>query len=172
MTSFAEIPIQSLDLRPFSVVGNEKMLLCAIKRDGSFNLMTVGWGGFGVMWGSPCVFYAVRPERHTFSFVEDGEKISLSVLETKYAPILSYCGTHSGRDEDKLKGSGLHPIRLFNGQIGYEEARLIITAKKCYSAPLVKEGFTENEYNERWYGERGEYHTLYFSVIEKIYRRN
>lgn len=172
MTSFAEIPVWTFDLRPFSVVGNEKMLLSAIKKDGSTNLMTVSWGGFGVMWGSPVVFYAIRPERYTFSFAEEGEKISLSVLETKYAPILSYCGTRSGRDEDKLKGSGLHPIRLFNGQIGYEEARLIITAKKCYSAPLVKEGLKEKEYTERWYGEKGGYHTLYFSVIEKIYQRN
>ncbi len=172
MTSFAEIPIATFDLRPFSVVGKEKMILTALKWDGSCNLMTVGWGGFGVMWGDPCVFFAVRPERYTHTFLREGEKISLSVLETKYAPILSYCGTHSGISEDKLKGSGLHPIRLFNGHMGYEEARLIITAKKCYSAPLIKEGFRERGTDERWYGEKGEYHTLYFSVIEKIYRRN
>ncbi len=172
MTSFAEIPIPTFELRPFSVVGNEKMLLCASKKDGSTNLMTVSWGGFGVMWGTPVVFYAVRPERHTFSFTEEGEKISLSVLESKYAPILSYCGTHSGKNEDKLKGSGLHPIRLFNGQIGFEEAKLIITAEKCYSSPLSENGFAKKEITDRWYVEKGGYHTLYFSAIEKIYRRN
>ena len=74
---------------PFSLVGKDKMLLSATDTRGT-NVMTVAWGGFGVMWGAPVAFFAVRPSRHTYGFAEDGERFSLMSLEDGHEAALAY----------------------------------------------------------------------------------
>ena len=85
------------------------MILSATDARGT-NAMTVAWGGLGVMWGEPCAFFSIRPSRYTFGFAETGESFSLMVLSDGFDAALSYCGTHSGREGDKLIGAGLTPI--------------------------------------------------------------
>ena len=154
---------------PVSVFGKEKLLLTAENQRGEANPMTVGWGGIGYFWGVPTVFYGIRPERHTFSFAEEGEAVSLSVLPSAYAAALTYCGTHSGREGDKWRGAGLTPMKTPDGITAAAEARLIITARKCYATRIEEAGFFEKE-PLAWY-RRGGFHTLYFARILHVYRK-
>ena len=166
---FIEISPWDFNCYPFSLVGRRKMLLSATDRRGT-NVMTVAWGGFGVMWGQATVFFAVRPSRYTYSFAEGGDCFSLMALADGYQEALTYCGTHSGRDEDKIKGAGLTPIILPSGGFCVDEADLAFELKKLYSQTLSPVGFSASDTVQKWYGE-GDIHKLYFATVEKIYRK-
>lgn len=43
-----------------------------------FNMMTASWGGLGFMWKKPVAFVVIRPQRHTFRFIEAGDELTLS----------------------------------------------------------------------------------------------
>lgn len=51
-------------------------------------------------------------------------------------------GSHSGRDEDKVKAAGLTPMVMGEG-VAYEEAELTFCCKKIYQHPFEKEGLNE-----------------------------
>ncbi len=154
---------------PVSVFGREKLLLTAEGPDGRANAMTVGWGGIGCFWGVPVVFYGIRPERYTFSFAEEGSAVSLCAFSEEYAGALAYCGTHSGKEGDKWERAGLTPMTTPDGITAAAEARLIITARKSYSARLSEDGFFNKDHLV--WDRQGGYHTLYFSEICHIYRK-
>ena len=44
---------------------------------GSYNAMTVAWGGIGVMWEKPFVHVVVRPTRYTFGFMQRFDTFTL-----------------------------------------------------------------------------------------------
>mgnify|MGYP000125906059 FL=1 len=49
-----------------NMLEKEWMLITA-GSDQKVNTMTAGWGGFGILWGKPCVFIFIRPQRYTYS---------------------------------------------------------------------------------------------------------
>jgi adenylosuccinate lyase len=65
--------------------------------------MTASWGGVGIMWGKPVAYIFIRPTRYTKEFVDAGTHVSISVLNDSHRKALTYFGTVSGRDEDKIK---------------------------------------------------------------------
>ena len=130
--------------------------------------MTVGWGGFGVMWGRPVVFYAVRPTRFTFALAEEGRAVSFAAFPTSFSGALSYLGTHSGREGEKYSAAGITPIEMPNGGIGFREASLILTGRRIFSHPMGREDFSDENIEKKWY-EKEPYHTLYAAEIERIY---
>jgi flavin reductase (DIM6/NTAB) family NADH-FMN oxidoreductase RutF len=76
------------------------------------NVMTVGWGYFGVMWGKKVFVAAIRPSRYTNSLVENSKEFTLSVpAPNAFAGELAYVGTKSGRNTDKWEGCGLKKIK-------------------------------------------------------------
>ena len=75
-----------------------------------FNTMTASWGGLGVLWERKVATCYIRPTRHTFSFVEQAGHFTLSFFAEEHRKALQYCGTHSGRNTDKVKGAGLTPV--------------------------------------------------------------
>ncbi len=167
--SFCEISPWEWQTAPMRLIGKEKMLLTAHDGDRT-NSMTVGWGGFGVMWGSPTVHIAVRPSRFTYDIIEKGEGFALSLLPASMSPALSLCGIKSGREGDKHKEAGLTPIKMPCGIWGIKEADVVITAKKVYASPMCQAGFCQKAPIERWYS-REPYHTLYFASVLGIYVR-
>ncbi|MBP7867894.1 MAG: flavin reductase [Acidobacteria bacterium] len=105
-----------------------------------FNSMTASWGGYGV-WKNPVAFILVHPDRYTFQFLEKEEHFTLSFFDpAKYRdPLLRIFGRKSGRDTDKVRESGFHPL-FTNPGMAYTEARMIIICKKKFSAPTRAEG--------------------------------
>ena len=43
------------------------------------NVMTIGWGLIGQLWGKPCFMVAVRPSRYTFKFMEESGEFTVLV---------------------------------------------------------------------------------------------
>jgi hypothetical protein len=55
-----------------------------------YNIMTVGWGSFGVMWGKPFALVVVRPGRHTRQFMEKSADFTLCAFPEEHRAMLSY----------------------------------------------------------------------------------
>ncbi len=134
---------------------------------GRFNTMTVAWGSIGAMWGKPFVMAVVRPHRYTYRFMEEYSSFTLCLFPPQYKDKLSFCGSKSGRDVDKIKECGLTPIA--SGKIaapGFDEAELIIECRKIYFDDFKPERFLENGIQKNY--PKGDYHRMYFGEILSI----
>ena len=122
--------------------------------------MLVTWGGFGVLWRKPVVTVYIRQSRYTKEILDAQDYFTLSFLPEVYKPQESYLGSHSGRNEDKFAGSGLHPYFPDEFSAGVEEAHLILICRKIYT----------HEIYERWNSGKpaGNNHSAYLGEIVKI----
>lgn len=165
MSKFTEINPESFDRSPFKLIGKDWMLITA-EKDGKINTMTASWGGFGVMWGKNVVYIVLRPQRYTKEFVDHSETFSISFLNNSFRTTLSYLGTKSGRDEDKIKKSELSVLHTDNIPY-FEEADIAILCKKLYAQEYKPECFIDQQLNEKWYPDV-DHHTLYIAEIAKL----
>ena len=106
MHTFQPIPVDMLDMNPFTKIGKEWALLTAGNKQES-NTMTISWGGVGVFWGKNVVYVFVRDSRYTKELIDAGDFFSLTFVSDQYRDALNYCGSHSGRNEDKIANAGL-----------------------------------------------------------------
>ena len=51
---------------------------------------------------------------------------------------MSFCGSHSGRDCDKAKETGITPL-FIDGTTAFEEADMIFVCRKLYAQDLSEE---------------------------------
>ena len=89
-------------------------------------MMTASWGCLGWLWNKPVAVVFIRPERFTHEFIEANDTMTLSFLghSEEARKIYNFCGSKSGRDLDKCEATGLKPVVLEGGSIGFEQARL------------------------------------------------
>ena len=85
----------------FSLISKDWFLMSA-EKEGRVNPMTVAWATAGILWQKPVVMCAVRPERFTREFLDASDVFSLTVFDNSCRKMLGYCGTVSGRDQDKV----------------------------------------------------------------------
>jgi len=164
--NFKEIDIQSIKMNPFTLIGEQWMLISAKKDDGC-NTMTASWGGLGVLWSKNVVSLYIRPQRYTNEFVDGSNHFTLSFFDESYKKTLAYLGRVSGRDEDKIAKSELTLINDEN-MVAFEEAELIIVCKKIYKQQLMKDCFIDDSISSSVYPD-DDFHYLYVGEIEKIY---
>lgn len=151
---------------PFSLIGDDWMLLTATKPDGSFNTMTASWGGVGVLWGKPVFYCFIRPQRYTHEFSEAGDTLTASFFPSDYKKALAFCGKYSGRDVDKIKETGLTPTCDENA-VYFEEAKLVLVGKKLYRDVIRPEEIRDPAILDHYYPEK-DYHTVYVFEIKKV----
>ncbi|MCR4890135.1 MAG: flavin reductase [Ruminococcus sp.] len=165
--SFKKVDITELKFNPFTKIGKEWMLLTGGNMQ-DFNTMTASWGQLGVLWNKNVLTCYVRPNRHTFSFIENSESFTASFYGEEFRNALSFCGSHSGRDCDKVKETGLTPAE-FDGCVAFEEADMVVVCRKLYSYDFEGKGFlTDDGLNEQFFG-KDPYHRAYISEITAIY---
>jgi len=152
----------------FAAIGDEWLLITV--RDGEkVNAMTASWGGLGVIWGKPAAYIFVRPQRHTFSLLEKTDRFTLCIPGEHYRKALAYCGSRSGRDEDKLAACGLSICEL-DGVPAISESHTVIVCRKLYAQFLREDCFLDAAEIERHYPQR-DYHCMYISEVTGVYRR-
>lgn len=153
----------------FSLIGDRWMLVAATDKDGKTNAMTASWGGLGVLWGKKVAFVFIRPQRYTKKFVDDAENFSLSFFEESYKPMLGYMGKVSGKDEDKIKKSGL-TVQYKDGAPVFKEASLTLVCRKMYRQTLEEDCFVDKTNIGKWYPQK-DYHDMYVAeIVDEIIR--
>lgn len=160
MTNFHSIPPEQLSDNPFSLIGQDWMLITA-GDEPHYNTMTASWGGVGFLWNKPVAFAFVRPQRHTYTLMETADTFSLSFLTEAYRDALRYCGSHSGRDGDKFAATGL-TVQFENGTPCIEQARLVLVCRKLHVSDFTAEQFVDpallthykaNDFHRQYIGE-------------------
>ena len=86
----------------------------------------------------------------------------------RYQEALNLLGSKSGRDIDKMHGSGLTP-EFVEGQPTFAEAELVFVCKKLYAQDIVRECFKYQETIDRCYGDN-DFHTMYIGEIVACYQ--
>jgi flavin reductase (DIM6/NTAB) family NADH-FMN oxidoreductase RutF len=141
-TLFKSVKPEVLNENFFRLIDKEWMLITAGTPD-HLNTMTASWGTTGILWNLPIAVCFIRPTRYTFDFADKHDIFTLSFLGNQHKKILNFCGSHSGRDTDKIAKTGLKPVMCPNGGITFEQARLVLECKKLYADFLKEDQFVE-----------------------------
>lgn len=82
------------------------VLVSVADRKGRDNLFTVAWTG--TICSDPAmVSISVRPERYSYSMIEETGEFVINLTTEKLCLATDYCGVRSGRDADKWKDMNL-----------------------------------------------------------------
>lgn len=164
-----QIKPEELTRNPFQMIGKDWLLLTARKGE-KVNTMTASWGGVGILWGRPVAYLFLRPQRYTKEFVDAGTHLSISVMNESCRKLLSYFGTVSGRDEDKIAKSGL-ALAEEDGVPYFADAEIAMICRKLYAQPMDPRYTAEDWIDEKWYPDH-DWHTMYVAEIEKTMVRS
>lgn len=162
-----KIELSALSFNPFTKIKDQWMLISAGTEE-KFNTMTANWGGLGVLWFEPVATAYVRHSRYTHEFTEESDFFTLTFLKDGNQEALKLLGTKSGREMDKMQGSGLTPV-FVEGQPTFEEAELVFVCKKLYTQEIEPQNFKYQSTIDRCYKD-GDYHTMYIGQIVACYQ--
>jgi len=131
--------ISVYDIKNPAVLFGEDWALVASGNQEKMNAMTIGWGQFGILWQRPIMTVYVAPERYTNEFLDKNDYFTVIGFPKTQKEALLYMGTHSGRDEDKIKNAGLTPEFTELGNPIFKEGNLAVECKVIYKEPFKKE---------------------------------
>jgi flavin reductase (DIM6/NTAB) family NADH-FMN oxidoreductase RutF len=119
------------------------------------------------MWNKPLAMVVVRPSRYTFEFINQYPDFTLTAFPKEFHKDLSYLGKVSGRDENKISKTALHPCKSEKvDSPGFAEAELIIECRKTYWNDFHPEHFLDPGIRKRH--EISNIHRMYFGEIVSI----
>ncbi len=162
---FIEVKPEEFNQSAFKLIGKDWMLITA-EHNNNINTMTASWGGFGFMWNKNVVYIVIRPQRYTKPFVDNSDTFSLTFFNEDFKKQLSYLGTVSGKNENKIEKSNLTIIHEQSTPY-FEEANTVFICKKLYAQDYKPECFIEEGIDKQWYPEK-DYHTMYIAEVTKI----
>jgi flavin reductase (DIM6/NTAB) family NADH-FMN oxidoreductase RutF len=146
----------------------KKGAFLTVKAGDKLNVMTIGWGTFGIIWQKPIMMVAVRSSRHTFGIIEAAEDFTVTVPTGDMDIAIALCGSKSGRDMDKFEMAGLETakaVKVVSPIIkapGYQyECRIVYKS-------AMNPAYLEYHYDTSLYPQK-DYHTLYFGEIVACY---
>lgn len=169
MKRLIEIPRADLQENTFEAFGADMALLCAGNKKTDFNMMTVSWGTFGILWNRPIATVFVRPQRHTYKFMESHDLFSVCIFDDeKYRNILSLCGSKSGKNIDKMHLPGLTPRFDGGGPVIFNEAHTAVVCRKLYVDDIDPKLFLLPELESYYPGK--DYHRFYIGEIIRAYK--
>ncbi|MCD6170595.1 MAG: flavin reductase family protein [Candidatus Latescibacteria bacterium] len=146
---------------------NSGLLLVSADKEGRPNVMTIGWGCIGVIWGRPMFVVMVRPSRFTYGLIEQSGEFTVNLPPRELAETVAFCGSVSGRDCDKFRERGLTPVagRSVKSPI-IEECLVHYECRVVHrNDVLPKELFTDIV-SEFYPG--GDFHRVYFGQITSV----
>lgn len=165
MSEFKQISVEDLKFNPFTMINKEWMLITAGNAE-KCNTMTASWGSLGELWGKYVTTIYIRPQRYTLEFLNREDYYSICVLGEEHRAALNYCGSHSGRDGDKIKAANLTPA--FDEAAPYfKEAKAVFICKKLYRQDFAPECFLEKSLDAANYPKK-DYHKMFIGSIEKV----
>ncbi len=137
--------------------------------NGRPNPMTIGWALLGVVWSEPIMTVLVRPSRHTWGLMEKAKYFSVNVPAGKLEKELEYCGTHSGRDGDKIANCGLTAVPgSIKGVSILEDCDLFYECEIVHKTGVIRENL-DPKITGTFYP-KGDFHTVYSGRILHAYR--
>jgi flavin reductase (DIM6/NTAB) family NADH-FMN oxidoreductase RutF len=163
---FRDIDLNNLNESAVKLIGTDWMLITAGDSE-KYNTMTAAWGGLGFLWKLPVSYIFIRPTRYTYDFVENSPYFSVCFFDDNYRDALNYCGSVSGRQENKALKTGLIPKNFDNKTIYFEQSRLVLICRKLYYSDLDPQHFIDPTI-EKLYPAK-DYHRMYIGAVENAF---
>lgn len=85
-------------------LANPKM--CAILTCGNTNAITLAWHT-PISRKPPLYGVSVSPRRFSYGIIREGKEFALNFVSFDYWEMVHYCGTHSGKKEDKIANANI-----------------------------------------------------------------
>lgn len=144
------------------------LLLVGTDKKGKSNVMTIGWGLVGILWGLPVFMVAVRPSRFTHRLIEAGGEFTVNVPKNTMDEVVAYCGKVSGKKHDKFKECKLTLVKAKKVKVP-----VIMQCKIHYECKVVHKfevvpDLVPSRLKKSYYS-HGNYHTVYFGKIVAVY---
>jgi flavin reductase (DIM6/NTAB) family NADH-FMN oxidoreductase RutF len=133
------------------------------------NVMTIGWGMPGIIWGLPIFMIFVRPSRFTHHLLEEHQEFTINIPTRDMAAEVMICGTKSGRDLDKFAECG------FTLAPGHKvEVPHIVQCPIHYECRTVHKNTViadklKRKIRSTYYGS-GDLHDVYYGEILGVYK--
>ena len=162
---FNEVNIRDISKNFVKSIADEWMLISA-GDESSANMMTASWGMIGELWNKDVVCCFIRPQRFTLKFIEEKDCFALSFFGKNYKKELSFCGSKSGRDYDKIKETGLSPMYDCD-TIAFEEAETVTFCKKLAVSEFNPDMFLKDDIDKNNYPDK-DYHKIFIGEIIKV----
>ncbi len=135
------------------------------------NIMTIGWGTLGIVWGRPMFIVLVRQSRHTHSFLDEHDEFTVCLPDSDMKEAVSLCGTKSGRDVDKVAECGFTMAPGRSVSVPYiAQCPLHYECRVVHTNEVLPQNLDESVSAE--YYSAGDYHTAYFGEILGVYRES
>mgnify|MGYP000282565771 CR=1 FL=1 len=94
---------------------------------------------------------------------------AIGCAETGHRDALNYCGSHSGRNEDKIANAGL-TVDYRHGIPYIDEGNLVLVCEKMSATRITDDSFLDSEIADKWYKD-GDMHTMYVGQIIDVLAR-
>ena len=146
---------------------DKKWALLTAGNEENFNMMTVSWGSLGTLWGKPVATVYVRTSRYTHEFLDRNEFFTVSFYPEECRKMLGVLGSKSGREMDKMKDSGLTPVRA-GGSVSFAEAQVTLVCRKLFMQQLEPDRIQEEIAREMYSDQPA--HDMYIGEITEIIR--
>ena len=162
------ISIDDLCVCPHHMWNKQSLILAAGDfAAGDYNAMTVGWGSFGTMWDRPIAMVVVRPQRHTYQFIEKYDTFTLCAFPPEHRRAVDLIGSKSGRDGDKIAEAGLTPVgaSVVAAPV-FAEAELIVECRKIFRTVYEASQFIDPSIDRNYL--KKDYHRVYFGEIVAV----
>lgn len=164
---FIKKDINSESFNPFKLIGKDWFLLTSGNMN-EYNTMTASWGQMGILWNKPVFTTVVRTSRKTFELMEKNEFFTASFFDEDYRSALNFCGSHSGRDCDKAKETGLVPVEL-EGTVAFEQAKAVMVCRKLYEKDMAEDDFLDKSLLKFY--EKDPFHKTFIGEIVGYYTK-
>jgi len=144
------------------------LLLATADREGKPNVMTIGWGTLGSIWGRPVFIVLVRPSRYSFSRLEQNPDFTVNVPPYELAAAAAHCGKVSGREHDKFREMGLTaaPGRQVRAPV-IQECVVHYECRTLHRNDVAPAALAQAVLDE--YYPREDFHRVYFGEILACY---
>lgn len=102
-----EVPVQEAWRRKYP---ERTVLAVSVSKEGKPNIITLGWN-MPTSFSPPMVAISVGLTRYSHKLISESHEFVLAFPSEDMKDAVLFCGTHSGRDVDKFKATGLTPIK-------------------------------------------------------------
>lgn len=87
------------------------VMVSVADKKGKANIITIAWAGT-ICTNPPMVSISVRPERYSYSMIEETGEFVINLTTKELVRACDYCGVKSGRDVDKFKEMNLTQLKM------------------------------------------------------------
>jgi len=168
---FQEIKPEEIQGNVFSLVGNDYTVITSGSKS-ILNSMVASFGGWGMLFYKPVTWCFLRADRYTLEKIREEQTYTMAYFDEKYKENIMVLGSKTGRDSNKMNETGLIRIPTPDGNMTYQDAKLVIECKLVQITTVSPDDFYTEEGHDfvmARYAEAGDYNKIVVGEIIRVW---